>query len=69
MKKRWKRRMIQKRVPKRLWDYGLVYEAEILSLISRGHGKRPGLKQVTGKTVDISEYLDFTFYNMVWYYT
>ena len=34
LKKRWKRRMTQKQVPKRLWDYCLVFEAEILSLIS-----------------------------------
>ena len=43
LKKRWKRRMIQKQMPKRLWDYGLVYEAEILSIISKGTGRRPGL--------------------------
>ena len=69
LKKRWKRRMIEKHVPRRLWDYGLVYEAEILSRISRGPGRRPGLEQITGKTIDISEYTDFTFYDLVWYYT
>jgi hypothetical protein len=25
------------------------------------------LERIAGKTVDISEYLDFSFYNWVWY--
>ena len=29
---------------------------------------RAGHEQVTGKTPDISEYIDFDFYNLVWYY-
>jgi predicted GIY-YIG superfamily endonuclease len=29
--KRWKLRMTKKNVPKRLWDFGLVYESELLS--------------------------------------
>jgi hypothetical protein len=29
--KRWTLRMTKKKVPKRLWDYGLVYESELLS--------------------------------------
>ena len=31
LKQRWKNRMSQKGVPSRLWDYGLVYEVEILT--------------------------------------
>ena len=34
--KRWKLRMTKKNVPKRLWDFGLVYESELLSRMSRG---------------------------------
>ena len=34
-KKRWKTRMIEKKVPQRLWDYGLVYMAESLSITAR----------------------------------
>ena len=30
--KRWQLRMQKKKVPKRLWDFGLVYEGEILTL-------------------------------------
>jgi hypothetical protein len=42
LKARWKRRMTEKAVPKRLWDRGLVHEAEIMSLLSRGDGQRSG---------------------------
>lgn len=68
LKKRWRRRMTEKGVPKRMWDRGLTYEAEVLSLLSRGQGERPGIEQVTGQTWDISEYLDFEFWDLVWYY-
>ena len=27
--------MTKKKVPKRLWDFGLIYEAELLSLMAR----------------------------------
>jgi hypothetical protein len=30
-------------VPRRLWDYGLVYIAEIASIIARGPNGRPGM--------------------------
>ena len=55
LKQRWKKRMAEKGVSKRQWDWGLVHEAELLSRISRGAGNQPGLEQVTGNTVDISE--------------
>ena len=37
LKQCWKNSMSQKCVPSRLWDYGLVYEAEILTRMCR-HG-------------------------------
>ena len=39
LKKRWKHRMATKRIPRRLWDYGLVYESEIMSRTARGEDK------------------------------
>ena len=33
LKRRWKKRMSMKNIPKRLWDFCLVYEAQILSMI------------------------------------
>jgi hypothetical protein len=68
LKQRWKIRMAECQVPSRLWDYGLVYIAEILSIIARGRSGRPGIEAVMGHTVDISEWLDFEFYDYVWYW-
>jgi hypothetical protein len=32
------------------------------------HVERPGLEQITGDSIDISEWLDFNFYDYVWYW-
>jgi hypothetical protein len=68
LKKRWRRRMTEKDIPARLWDRGLKHDAEVLSLLSRGNGQRPGIEEITGQTKDISDYCDFDFYDLVWYY-
>jgi hypothetical protein len=65
--KRWKLRMTKKDIPKRLWDFGLVYESEILSRTARGTDSRTGYEEVTGQTPDISEWTDFEFYDLVWW--
>jgi hypothetical protein len=36
--------------------------------MSRGSNGRTGYEQITGKTPDISEWLDFDFYDWVWYH-
>ena len=62
--------MVQKNVPQRLWDYGLQWVCDIqnrTSNSSRGLEGRCPLERITGETVDISEYLDFGFYDWVWY--
>jgi hypothetical protein len=68
VKKKWKIRMREKNIPRRLWDYGLVYIAEIASITARGPTGRPGMEEILGQTVDISEWLDFDFYDQVWYW-
>ena len=68
VKTKWKARMRNSQVPTRLWDYGLVYIAEIQSLLARGVDQRPGIEKVTGHTIDISEWLDFDFFHRVWYW-
>ena len=60
--------MRENQVPARLWDYGLVYISEVQSLLSRGHDQRHGIERIMGQTVDISEWLDFDFYDRVWYW-
>ena len=70
VKRKWFRQMTKRRVPKRLWDYGIVWVSEIMSLTANStfalDGRTP-IEQITGETPDISEYLDFSFYDWVWY--
>ena len=68
LKRRWKALMNEKQVPRRLWDYGMVYMAEIMSRTARGNEGIPGLQRVLGHTIDISEWLDFEFYDLVWWW-
>ena len=67
LKRRFRQKMLAKAVPKRLWDYGLVHQAGVLSRTSRGKTGRTGIEEVTGQTPDISEWLDFDFYDRVWW--
>ena len=66
VKKRWYRIMLKKKVPVRLWDYGFTWVCETenvcASLSKYGQGRTP-LEIITGETPDISEYLDFEFYD------
>ena len=39
-----------------------------MNFIPRGRNDRSGYEIVTGRTPDISEYLDFDFYDLVWYW-
>ena len=59
--------MLQKRVPKRHWDFGLVWRAGIFNRTTRGQSGRTGIEEVTGQTPDISEWLDFDFYDLVYW--
>ena len=62
--------MVKHKVPKQLWDYGIVWSCEVMSLTSNSSftldGRTP-IEQVTGEAPNISEYLDFGFYDWVWY--
>jgi len=67
IKAKWKRLMITRKVPKRLWDFALVWIAQIYSRTAMKHG-RTGFEVITGDTPDISEWVDFSFYDWVWYW-
>ena len=70
IRRKWYRVMIRKQVPIRLWDYGIRWVSDIMSLTYTSAGDINGcvpLTRVTGETADISEYLDFGFYDYVWY--
>ena len=65
IKRRWYRVMNKKAIPKRLWDFGLVWGCETGNMTvssSRYANGRTGLETITGETPDISEYIDFGFY-------
>ena len=59
VKRRWKRRIMKRRVPKRVWDFAITWESEILSRMCRHSNDFTGIERLTGDTVDISEWLDF----------
>ena len=40
----------------------------MMQFIPRGRDGRTGYEQITGRTPDISEYLDFEFWDLVWYW-
>ena len=67
MKRKYKRRRVQRNIPKRVWDFVMVWEAEIYSHTA---GKDGGLslERLTGDTIDISEWLEFDFYDLVWFW-
>jgi hypothetical protein len=68
IKKRWYRIMLKKKVPPRLWDYGFAWICEVENICANfskyAEGRTP-LEIITGDTPDISEYVDFDFYDWV----
>ena len=66
--KRWRDKAAEKDIPKRVWCFGIQHYAKMSQFIPRGHDQRTGYELVTGKTPDISEYCDFDFYDLVWYW-
>ena len=63
---KWKITMRRTGCSPRLWDYGMKHDDELLSWILTKYG-RPPLENLTVDTIDLSEYLDSDFYDMVWY--
>ena len=62
--------MVRRRVPRDLWGYGIRWVSETTSLTHSSSGKLEGaipITQVAGETADISEYIDFGFYEQVWF--
>ena len=60
--------MLKKKVPPRLWDFGFTWVCEtenICANFSKHAQGRTPLEIITGETPDISEYLDFEFYDWV----
>ena len=49
-----KRKIFQSNIPKRVWDFGMIWEAEIYPR-NAGKDGRPSLERLTGDMVDIYE--------------
>ena len=63
--------MHKNKVPELLWDYGLVWISRTGKLSvssSRCVSGRKLLEYITGETPNISEYLDFKFYDQFTYH-
>jgi hypothetical protein len=64
--------MNKTRTPKVLWDYCISFVAERMSLTASDlfalHGRTPH-ELVTGFTHDISKFVDYTWYEPLWFYT
>ena len=70
IRRKWYRTMIRKKVPKVLWDFGMTWVSDVMSRTYSAAGDLQGtipIQGVTGETEDISEYLDFGFYDQIWY--
>ena len=68
LRRRVRRNRIKKNIPPRLWSYQQRYECEILAMTARLKDERSAYEMVTGDTPDISEYVDFSFYDPVWFW-
>jgi hypothetical protein len=66
VQRKWFRIMIRKRVPQKLWDYGVQWTAQVMQRTSTEVGGLRGacpLEEVTGETINMSEHIDFGFYD------
>ena len=62
--------MVNKRVPRKLWDYGVSWVSEVMTMTHSSENSVNGgitLTNVTGKTVGIPKYLDSGLYDKVWF--
>jgi hypothetical protein len=70
LKKAVRLHMAKTKAPSRLWDFCAIDHSEIRNLTAHSlfnlHGRTP-YELVTGHTPDISEYLDYGWYDTVWY--
>jgi hypothetical protein len=68
-KDHYRRIMDRKRVPEALWDFGITYTTDVRQVISRPNlDYRSAIEVLTGNTPDISNFLDFEFYQWIKYF-
>ena len=70
LRKRWYRAIFRTNCPRVLWNFGLPHFAKIMQLTASYAADLNGRTQLgalLGETPDISQYLDFGWYDWVWY--
>eukprot|EP00986_Skeletonema_menzelii_P007458 scaffold2934_cov146-Skeletonema_menzelii.AAC.1 len=67
-KKKWHGYKATGEVSSRLWPYGIKHAAQVQQIVPTGDMRISGWEAVKGTTPDISEMLDFGFYDLVWYW-
>ena len=68
LKRHWRHVMTTNNIPRRLWCFGFEHQDRLMQFIPWGHNEHTGFEMITGTTPDISEYCDFNFYDLVWYW-
>lgn len=71
LKRHVNRFMARTNAPKKLWDFCAVYTADLRNRLAlplyQLHGRTP-IEALTGNTPDISEFLEFKWYQPIWVY-
>jgi len=70
IRKRWYRTVFRTNCPRCLWNYAIPYICRVMSHTASNAanlGGRTPVEALTGDTPDISELLDFAFYDRVWH--
>ncbi|KAL7474524.1 hypothetical protein ACHAW6_000494 [Cyclotella cf. meneghiniana] len=69
LKKHTRAKMVHWNVPSWMWDYALVHASKVMQFIPYlGLQGCTGHEEIIGKMPDISEYLNFNFWDLVWYW-
>ena len=67
LKKHWDHKMVSKNCPRRVWEFGLKHSAKVIHMIPPEKiNVITTIEAMTGETPDISEYVDFGVYDVVW---
>ena len=67
IKVKLKRRRFHRNIPKRFCYFGIVWQAEMYSRTAGKDGCL-ALERLTEDTIDISEWLESEFYDLVWFW-
>ena len=62
-----KRRRVQRDIPNRVCDFSMLWEGDIYSH-TVGKDVWPDLELLTGYSIDVSEWMEFEFYDIVWFW-